>query len=225
MYRISATRSSAIIPLFQQTKRHFNLNTVIRNEEEDEERMIGFPLEKKVKIINPRIPNQTKNIEHFPPSLQKLDKAINKAKERMRREEEEERREREKVTEPIVGGIPRGRLLFVTLVKSYHHEPRRIRHIIRQMGLKTRNQLQVLQDDPYNRGLVYMTRHLLRLQSISTAELFPQGTAHLQLERLNRKQKDKLFFKRKDRQFVQERMEEGTKYLEEKYGHFRLNQQ
>lgn len=117
---------------------------------------------------------------------------------------------------------PRGRLLFLTLVRSHHHEPQRIRNVIHQMGLKRMHQLQVLQDTPHNRGLVFMTRHLLSVKGVSTAELFPQGTKHLDIgERLPAKVKSKLYFQREKKEKKEKQLKEAREYLDSHYGHFK----
>jgi ribosomal protein L30/L7E len=122
--------------------------------------------------------------------------------------------------------VPRGRLLFATLTRSHFHEPRRIRDIVHQMGFKRMHQIQVMQDTPHNRGLVYMARHLLSVKSLSTADIFPQGTSHLDIgERLSHKEKARLFFSKDRREKKEKQLQEANNYLNEKYAHFKQQKQ
>jgi ribosomal protein L30/L7E len=127
----------------------------------------------------------------------------------------------EKVATPIAAEQPRGRLLFITLTRSPFHQTKRIQTIVRQMGFHRMHQTQVLQDTPANRGLVYMVRHLVQLKGLSTAELFPQGTSHLDIgPRLPVKQKSQLYFSRNRRALKEKQLAEAEEYLE-KYAHFK----
>jgi len=88
---------------------------------------------------------------------------------------------------------PRGRLLFITLVKSPFHQTEDIQESIKVLKLKKIHQLQVHKDTPQIRGLIYKCRFLLSVKSVSTAELFPEGTQHLpQHVRLTMKEKHEL---------------------------------
>ncbi|KAG2373272.1 hypothetical protein C9374_012261 [Naegleria lovaniensis] len=74
---------------------------------------------------------------------------------------------------------PRGRLFFITLAKSPIHQTEDIKAAIRALKLKKPHQVQVHKDTPQVRGLIYKCRLLLSVKSVSTAELFPEGTQHL----------------------------------------------
>ncbi|KAL9646993.1 hypothetical protein ABK040_013849 [Willaertia magna] len=74
---------------------------------------------------------------------------------------------------------PRGRLFFITLVKSPHHQTTDVQQSINALKLKKIHQLQVHKDTPQIRGLIYKCRFLLSVKSVSTADIFPEGTQHL----------------------------------------------
>jgi len=79
-------------------------------------------------------------------------------------------------TTSVSEGQPRGRLLFLTLIKGYFHETEDIQHCVRTLELRKMHQTQIHRDTPTIRGMVFKCRHLLRVKSVSTAELFPEGT-------------------------------------------------
>ena len=54
------------------------------------------------------------------------------------------------------------------------------------LGLKLINQTVVHKDTPSIRGLVFRVRNFVTVESVSTAELFPEGTEHIQVERKSR---------------------------------------
>ena len=88
---------------------------------------------------------------------------------------------------------PRGRLFFITLEKSPIHQTEDMKESVRALKLKKVNQIQVHKDTPQIRGLIYKCRLLLSVKSVSTADLFPEGTEHLpQHVRLTMKEKNEL---------------------------------
>ncbi|KAF0972580.1 hypothetical protein FDP41_008829 [Naegleria fowleri] len=92
--------------------------------------------------------------------------------------------------------VPRGRLFFITLSKSPIHQTEYVKAAIRALKLKKLHQVQVHKDTPQIRGLIYKCRLLLSVKSVSTAELFPEGTQHLpQHTRLTMKERRALKIK------------------------------
>ena len=92
--------------------------------------------------------------------------------------------------------VARGRLFFITLVKSPFHQTEDVQDSIKVLKLKKVHQIQVHKDSPQIRGLIYKCRLLLSVKSVSTAELFPEGTQHLpQHVRLTMKEKHELKLK------------------------------
>lgn len=81
-------------------------------------------------------------------------------------------------TTSVSEGQPRGRLLFLTLIKGFFHETEDIQNCVRSLELRKMHQTQIHRDTPTIRGMIFKCRHLLRVKSISTAELFPEGTEH-----------------------------------------------
>lgn len=82
----------------------------------------------------------------------------------------------QKTEQVTTQAVPRGRLFFVTLKKSKNHQTERIKKVCATLKLKKIHQLQVYRDTPTIRGLIYKVRHLVEVNSVSTAAIFPKGT-------------------------------------------------
>lgn len=83
---------------------------------------------------------------------------------------------------------PRGRLFFIKLVNSPFHKSKHIRDSFEALGLKKLQQLVVHKDTSPIRGLIFRVRNFVEVESVSTAEFFPEGTDHIEIERKSRKE-------------------------------------
>jgi len=111
---------------------------------------------------------------------------------------------------PENGQKPRGRLFFITLMSSPFHKNKHIRDSFNALGLKKLYQLVVHKDTPPIRGLIFRVRNFVEVESVSTAELFPEGTDHIEIERKSRKELREEWIEKK-----KEQRKKTSKYLKE----------
>lgn len=84
--------------------------------------------------------------------------------------------------------VPRGSLLFIKLQRSACSQPKPIKECLRALKLRKVNQIQVFANTPTIQGLVYKCRDVLTVRRVSTAELFPEGTEHIQYRYITKRE-------------------------------------